>query len=46
MKFVLGFICYRPFVVIRCDFGSSMVDLMEWLCLVYNEEEDEIRSRV
>jgi hypothetical protein len=41
----LDLLCYRPFVVEGCDFGSSVLDLLKWLCLVY-KKEDEIRSRV
>jgi hypothetical protein len=42
----LDLLCYRPFIVEGCKFGSSMVALMEWLCLVYKVDKDEIRSRV
>jgi hypothetical protein len=42
----LDLLLYRPFKVDRCDVGPRVVEVMEWLCLVYKEVEDKIRSRV
>ena len=42
----LDLVIYRPFDVPKCEFGGWMGEMMEWLCLVYKEGEDDIKSRV